>query len=177
MTAAHVIAEDDLSTVRRAALNRRATERLARIDDIRAAVRLSRAGKTQREIARILHVTQPVVHRLLRAARLVGTEVTPEEVILRAFVDDAPREALVQRLIAFHYSFPEYAPYPHEGKTAGTWDQVGSALIAGFITEDEYLRVRKAVAPPLRNWSHGAEAVDDGTSLSPVQSHLSTGGE
>src|SRR6266568_1244330 len=94
---------------------RRAQERLGVLDDIRDAARLARDGKTQREIAEILHTTQPRVHRMLRGARALGDAETPEEIILRATVNDTSRDVLVKRLNTFDYTFTKFAPYPHDG--------------------------------------------------------------
>jgi hypothetical protein len=87
---------------------------------------------------------------MLRSPQVLGGDValSPEEVILRAFVDGTPREQLIDRLAAFPYTFGEYAPYPHEGKFPGTWDQVQQACVAGFLTMEEYLRVHDTVQPP-----------------------------
>lgn len=149
MAANHYLDAGEARSIKSNALHRRATERLARIDDVRAAVRLSRAGKSQREIAALLHVTQPVVHRLLRAALVDGgVEESPEEKILRSFVCRTPRSQLIGWLSSYEYTFPEYAPHPHEGKTRSTWDQVEAAAVAGFLSADEYRRVHDAVNPP-----------------------------
>lgn len=147
-TEAPAVSADESRTIMRDALVRRATVRLARIDDIRAAVRLSSAGKSQREIAELLHVTQPVVHRLLRDAELLGTEETPEELILRTWVEGASRDALVARLSRWDYTFTVYAPYPSEGSTPGTWDQVVFAYQNGLLSGDEYAQVKSAVNAP-----------------------------
>jgi predicted XRE-type DNA-binding protein len=127
---------------------RQAQERLLLIDEMRDANRLKQAGKSQREIAGILRTTQPRVHRMLRGARALGDADTPEEIILRATVDDTPRDVLVKQLSTFDYSFTEFAPYPHEGSMPGTWTQVGAAHLLGLLSDEEYENVRSAVKPP-----------------------------
>ncbi|MBB2893462.1 hypothetical protein [Flexivirga oryzae] len=138
----------EVAGVERGALVRRAQERLVRIEDIRAASRLRRGGRTQRQIAEILHVTQPRVHRMLIAAEAIGDGVTPEEVILRATVDGADRGTLVQTLAGLTYTFTEYAPGVMDGSRPGTWLQVEVAAASGLLTEDEFDRVRAVVQPP-----------------------------
>ena len=127
---------------------RHVRDRLDRIDEMRDAARLEDAGKTQREIADILHTTQPRVHRMLRGARTLGTTETPEEIILRAAATDSSREELVRTLSSLDYTFAEYAPHPHEGSLPGTWTQVGAAHVSGLLSDEEYQRVSAAVRPP-----------------------------
>lgn len=142
---------DDIEVVRREALVRRAQERLARIDDAKAARRLANAGRSQREVAEILHTTQPRVHRLLRAAQARGAdpdEPTPEELILRATVEGWERPTLVAALSALTYAPRGRAPEPFEGATPSGWDQVRDALNDGLLSPGEYGQVLAAVRPP-----------------------------
>lgn len=127
---------------------RQAQERLLLIDEMRDAHRLKQEGKTQRQIAEILRTTQPRVHRMLRGARALGDAETPEEIILRATVDETSREVLVERLSTFDYTFTEFAPSPHEGSVPGTWTQVGAAHLLGLLSDEEYEDVRSAVRAP-----------------------------
>jgi predicted XRE-type DNA-binding protein len=133
--------------IARKAYVRQAQERLLLIDEMRDANRLKQAGKSQREIAAILHTTQPRVHRMLRGARALGDTDTPEEIILRATVHNTPRDVLVQQLSTFDYTFTEFAPYPHEGSIPGTWTQVGAAHLLGLLSDEEYENVSSAVKP------------------------------
>lgn len=138
----------DTAAVEKAALIRRARQRLDRIEDMRAAHRLQQAGKTQRQIAEILHTTQPRIHRMLKAAESADSErQTPEEVILHAAVDGTGRDTLVAALSDIAYTFTEYAPAGLDGSVPGTWNQVLVALGNGMITEEEYDRVAAAVKP------------------------------
>jgi predicted XRE-type DNA-binding protein len=127
---------------------RQAEERLRLIGEMRDANQLKQAGKTQREIADILHTTQPRVHRMLRGVRALSDAETPEEIILRATVDDTPRDVLVKQLSTFDYTFTKFAPYPHEGSVPGTWTQVGAAHLLGLLSDEEYESVSAAVKPP-----------------------------
>ncbi|CDO31108.1 hypothetical protein [Mycolicibacterium porcinum] len=127
---------------------RRARERLDQIEEMRAADELNKLGKSQREIADLLITTQPRVGRLLRGAQTLGDAPTPEELILRATVEDIPRDLLVGGLSAYDYTFTEYAPAPHEGSVPGTWSQVNTAHQLGLLSKEEYGTIRAAVRPP-----------------------------
>lgn len=131
------------------ALLRRAQERLRKIDDINAAVALHAAGHSQDEIAETLGTTQPRVHRLLKAhAAGEARIVTPEEIILRATVDGTSRSDLVDALSRYPYTFTRYAPGPFDGSKPGTWLQVSTAVLTGFLTEREFEQIAEAVRPP-----------------------------
>lgn len=127
---------------------RRARERLDQIEEMRAAAELNKLGKSQREIADLLITTAPRVGRLLRGAQTLGDAPTPEELILRATVEGAPRDLLVGGLRAYDYTFTEYAPAPHEGSVPGTWSQVSAAHQLGLLSDVEYENVLSAVRPP-----------------------------
>lgn len=127
---------------------RRARERLDQIEEMRAADELNKLGKSQREIADVLLTTQPRVGRLLRGAQALGEGPTPEELILRATIEDTPRDLLIRQLLTHDYTFTEYAPYPHEGSVAGTWSQVTTAHQLKLLSDEEYENVRAAVQPP-----------------------------
>jgi hypothetical protein len=132
----------------RRALIRRVRERLDLLEEMRDANRLSMAGKSQREIAEILHTTQPRVGRVLRGARVLGEADTPEEMILRATVNASPRDVLIKQLSAYRYTFTEFAPAPHEGSVPGSWAQVGTAHLLGLLSDEECESVCAAVKPP-----------------------------
>lgn len=129
---------------------RRAHERLNQFDEMRDAHELNRLGKNQREIADLLLTTQPRVGRLLRGAQALGDTPTPEELILRATVDDTPSDVLIKQLCGYQYTFTEFAPYPHEGSTPGTWTQVSTAHQLRLLSGEEYENVRSAVRRPTR---------------------------
>lgn len=141
----HAAAEQDIDL-------RRARERLDRIDEMRTADRLHQAGKTEQEIAEVLHTTQREVHRMLIAAELRGGEVSPEEVILRATADRTDREALAVTLSRMNYTFTVYAPEPFDGSDPGTWNQVLIAWGDSLLSDEEFERIQRAVNPP----QHGA---------------------
>ena len=78
----------------------------------------------------------------------VSDAATPEEIILRATVDGADRDALVKRLTECTYTFRRHAPAPIEGAVSGSWDDVKHAFVTGLLSQGEYERVRDAVKPP-----------------------------
>lgn len=133
----------------KAAVLRSVRDRLARIDEMRDALRLAQVGKAQRDIADLLHTTQPRVHRMLKAMEGRSTDDTsPEEIILRATVDGTDRDALVRRLASYRYTFRQRAPEPFEGAVDGSWDDVKHAFTTGLLSPEEYERVRAAIKPP-----------------------------
>ena len=128
---------------------RDAQKRLARIEEMRDALSLEQEGMSQRDIAQALGTTQPRVRRLLQGARsFETTSITPEEVILRATVEETDRDALVKELSSFTYTATRVAPYPHDGSVTGTWSQVSAAHRLGLLSDEEYESVSRAVKPP-----------------------------
>ncbi|MGG5753650.1 hypothetical protein ACQ3I4_13650 [Zafaria sp. Z1313] len=139
-----IVMDGGLRALHHEALQRQARQRLDILDETRAALQAKQSGLNQRQIADLLVTSQPKVHRLLKAIDRRGGELNedPEELILRAFVYDTPRDELVERLVEFQYSFGEDAPDPHEGRIPGTWDQVVSAAAQGLLNEDEFAAIR-----------------------------------
>ncbi|WP_035770232.1 hypothetical protein [Arthrobacter castelli] len=139
--------DHELGTIHRGALQRQARQRVDRIDDLRAAKNASDRGLNQRDIAELLATSQAKVHRMLKTIerRSGNLEQDPEELILRVFAYDTDRRELVEILKAFPYTFGESAPYPHEGRTPGTWDQVVAAYAQDLLTKDEFNKVRAAI--------------------------------
>ncbi len=131
-----------------AARRRRALERLIRIDDARAAADLRDEGLSQRDIATRLGITQPRVHRLLRAVENHLSET--DEVLLRLTAGMIAREDAIARLV--------------EEPLDDIRRSLASAVEAGTITPAEYETVRSASWPepstatmPLQEWA----AVED----------------
>ncbi|WP_265442791.1 hypothetical protein [Flexivirga meconopsidis] len=140
---------DDIAEIARAAVTRRAQERLNRIDDRHAAYRLRVQGLSPRDIAAMLHATEPRVRRMLIAADAHDDAITPEEVILRATVHGTDRDELVHTLATMSYTFTAYAPgVLDDGSDPGTWTQVAVANLSGLLSDEEYERVCTVVRPP-----------------------------
>lgn len=139
----------DIKTIERAAIKRKARDRLSRLEEIRDAGRLLAAGRSQREIAEALQTTQPRVHRMLKVIETSPPDAeTPEEIILRGTLDDVDRGELVKRLSKCKYTFAEHAPAPFEGSAPGTWNQIVAARVSGLLSKEEFERVVAAVKPP-----------------------------
>jgi hypothetical protein len=139
--------DNNLAAMHHQALQRQARHRVDLLDELRAVQNVAKRNFNQRDIAEILVTSQAKVHRMLKAIerRNGNLDLDPEEVILRAFAYDTPREKLVADLKAFTFTFGEQAPYPHEGRLPGTWDQVVTAVAQGFLNETEFNEVRAAV--------------------------------
>lgn len=142
--------ETDLHTIRHQAHQRQARLLVDQLDELRAAKYASDRGLTQRQIAELLHTSQPKVHRLLKALerRNGSLEVDPEELILRAFAYDTSREDLLRVLKTMTYTFGEDAPCPHEGRLPGTWDQVVNSFAKGLLEQEEFDELRHALRRP-----------------------------
>ncbi|MFT3873150.1 MAG: hypothetical protein QM714_10965 [Nocardioides sp.] len=122
----------------------RALRELVEIEQIRAALNAERDGRTQREIGRLLGVSQTEVHRMLRRAKNAGTDwvrVAPRELILRYRAGLISRGTLLGRLNGIEEG--QVAPHSGDGYTPGAWDQVRDAFMDGLLTEDEYEELRK----------------------------------
>ncbi|OYO21956.1 hypothetical protein CGZ93_08450 [Enemella dayhoffiae] len=139
--------QDGIAQVRQAATMLRATDRLRRILERKMAHRLDEHGHSQREIADALGTNQPAVHRMLKIPTKSSIE-TPEEIILRATVTGSDRDELVRNLAKYPYTFGAVAPYPFEGTTPGTWDQIETAALMGYLSTSEFERICAAVEPP-----------------------------
>jgi hypothetical protein len=142
-----IVMDNNLKAIHKEALQRQARQRVDLIDEMRAAKNAADRKLPQRDIADLLATSQAKVHRLLKAVERRGGRVDkdPEEMILRAFAYDSSRKKLVDELKVLSYTFGESAPYPHDGRTPGTWDQVVTACAQGLLTEQEFAEIRAAV--------------------------------
>jgi hypothetical protein len=129
-------------------LRRRARQRVARFDELRAVRGFLRRGLTPSDVADLLSISEAQAGRLLKAAaqRSSSPEPEPEEIILRAFVDHIDRRRLVEALKAFPYTFGEGAPPPHEGRLPGIWDQVVAAHAQGLLSREEFGEISAAIS-------------------------------
>ncbi|RYC10547.1 hypothetical protein [Nocardioides zhouii] len=105
-------------------------------------------GEPLAAIALALGRTQRDARWLLAAAELLGTDVSPTKMIVRAAVEAGDCSALVATLSTLTYTATECAPYPTEGARRGTWDEVRFAYIHGYLSAEEFNAVRRAAAPP-----------------------------
>lgn len=69
------------------------------------------------------------------------------EKILNAVVDGTSRDELVADLSSITYSFPRYKTQASESRVPGTWNEVVTALVEGYLTDDEFRAVAKVAGP------------------------------
>lgn len=142
-----ITADSSLDSIRKEALQRQARQRVDVLDEMRAAKNAVDRGQTQRAIADLLMTSQARVSRLLKAIERRGGDLSPdpEEIILRATAYDTDRHQLVALLQGFRYTYGEEAPYPHEGRIPGTWDQVVSCHAQKLLTAEEFSEIRRTL--------------------------------
>ncbi len=112
---------------------------MARIDALRAAAAAVAAGRSAEEFARVECISVREASRLFSAVHQgegIG-DVRPLEIILRAWVEGSARGQLLEHLAAYPFSFGVSAPYPHDGYSPGTWDEVRLAATMGYLAEEE----------------------------------------
>lgn len=139
--------DPDLQALHQQALQRHARQRVDHLDELRAVKNAADRRLTQRQIADLLETSQAKVHRMLKALERRDGSSThgPAEIILRAFAYDTDRAALIETLKAFPYTFGEDAPYPHEGRVPGTWDQVLTSFAQDLLSKEEFDELRTAL--------------------------------
>lgn len=142
-----LVMDSNLQALHHQALQRQARKLVDDLDELRAAQNAASRGLSQREIAGLLETSQAKVHRLLKAFERRGgnLEAGPEEIALRAFAYDTSRPALIRTLKAFPYTEGQDAPYPHEGRIPGTWDQVVTSFAKGLLSSEEFEEITRAV--------------------------------
>lgn len=122
----------------------RALRRLARFDRIREAAALA----DQAVVAERFGIDDREAARLVRQVERWDDGDEAEELILRAWVDGGDRDELVAALSGREYTWGVVAPYPDEGRLPGTWDRVVRAWLHGYLSDDEFERVRAVVKSP-----------------------------
>ncbi len=142
-----ITADSSLDSIRKEALQRQARQRVDVLDEMRAVKNAVDRGLSQRPIADLLMTSQARVSRLLKAIERRGGDLgqEPEEIILRATAYDTDRKQLVHALQVFPYTFGEDAPYLHEGRIPGTWDQVVACRAQKMLSVEEFDQVRRAI--------------------------------
>ncbi|GAA1134817.1 sigma factor-like helix-turn-helix DNA-binding protein [Nocardioides aquiterrae] len=139
----------------------RAWSELTELEQTRSALLATEDGMAQREIARLLGVSQTEVHRMLRRARTVSRDwfaTTPRELILEYNAGIISRGMLVGRL----GGVAEGAGGPGElddGYKPDSWDEVRDAYLDGLLTEEEYEELRAKSSQ--RRDSEGRHAVSE----------------
>lgn len=115
-------------------------EQLARLEKLRAVLAAAEAGWEQREIARLLGVTQPEVSSLIKAAGLRSDvrERSPREVLWRHAVGEIGHEAMMDEPIGWDYTFggPPADESSSDAYVRASWDQIERAR--GLLGPDDY---------------------------------------
>lgn len=121
----------------------RAATELAGRRRLAAAVTAAESGRTQRDIAAALNVSQPAVAQLLARARRWPEEWerTPRQVTLEYAVGELAHEQMLKELVEWPWTYGYFddadQPWP-EAYMRGSWDALHSAVVGGLITNADY---------------------------------------
>lgn len=120
-----------------------AAAELAELRRLRAVARAAEAGRTQRDIAATLDMSQPAIYKMLvRARHTRGLhEQTPWEIVLCYAAGETDRAAAIEALAAWPWT-PDRVldpdnPEPQEF-IAGDWHDLDRAVRFGYLTDDDY---------------------------------------
>jgi len=134
---------DDDSSPETALRQVRARTELCGLAEVRVVRQATKAGLSQRAIAKLLGTSQTNVHRLLRQSRAVDDRRGPREVILCYVAGEISRGALIGSLSDLaRGSHPEDGG---DGYLPGTWDEVRAAFLDGLLAETDYEELRAAL--------------------------------
>lgn len=130
----------------------RAAKELADLRLLREVVRAHDAGRSQSAIAAKLGLTQPGIHKMLVRGRFtpeVG-EWTPWEVVLRYAAGETTHDQMLDTLADWEWtvtSFPVEDGNPlSEAIERGSWEDVGRAVRAGYLSDDDYAELFERTA-------------------------------
>ncbi len=130
----------------------RAGKELADLRLLRAVVRAREQGRSQSAIAAKLGLTQPGVHKMLIRAGVtpeVG-ERTPWEVVLGYAAGEMTRDQMLDTLAGWAWTvttFPGEDGNPmSEAIERGSWEDVGRAVRAGYLSEGDYVELFERTA-------------------------------
>jgi transcriptional regulator with XRE-family HTH domain len=133
---------EELDAIEREAKERRAQERLVKVDDTLAAIRMVKAGMAHRAIAARLGLSNATVSRYANRSQVTVDRMRVEQMILRAFVDHTPRERLIDELVVYNdYTFTQHDPDGIDNAIGGSWGELTIAQGLGYMTWDEVNRV------------------------------------
>lgn len=124
-----------------------ARRRLERIQEIRRAGDLAKSGLSSAEVASEMQMPEPRARRLIKMEGDRWYEHTPEELIMWATVERSDRRELIEALCNLTYTYSVHAPWPAEGASPGTWDEVRAARASGLLSDAEFAEIVAAVKP------------------------------
>lgn len=110
---------------------------------LRAVAAAAEKGRTQREIAAKLNVTQAAVYKMLVKARHTRDLFveTPREIALRYAAGEITRQQLLTKLADYPWTVTHVLdpdnPLP-EQIVPGGWGQLELVVLDGFITDEDY---------------------------------------
>lgn len=116
---------------------------LAQLRRLQAVARAAAAGRTQRDIAAKLGMSQSAVYKMLVKARhrRCLEEPTPWEIVLRFAAGELARSAALDELRAWPWSPDQVigGDGPEsEQFVAGTWHDLDRAVRFGYLTDDDF---------------------------------------
>lgn len=121
----------------------RAAKELAEIRLLRVVVREHDNGRSQVAIADALGVSQAAISKMLVRARLTPEvqDETPWEVALRYAAGELTREQMLDAFAAWPWTFSTFLDLDQawpEQFVRGSWEDVGRAVRAGYLSEQDY---------------------------------------
>jgi ParB-like chromosome segregation protein Spo0J len=130
------------------AIRSRDLRELADLDVRRSIFRLTDEGVSQRQIAKIVGLSQPEVSRRLKRRSLTPVEPTPRELILRRAAGVLTTKAMMDALSSMVItSAPPSAAARFDGgaTSTGSAKQLAASFQDGLLTRNEYEKLRKSV--------------------------------
>lgn len=129
-------------------LRLRARARLDRLEQMRLVADAIDANAVQDSIASELGISQATVSRMVRQIRADRTilGVAPIETIYRRAAQEITTEEMMASLNGATFTLGTFDPTGGDGYLRGTWDQIATALVEGFISEGEYNLLARQVS-------------------------------
>lgn len=114
-----------------------AKARIAEIERIRYVYLAAEAGMPQRDIARVVHLSQAGVHRMIARARVAGVAGSVEEIVLQRHIGQIDTVEMMRRLASFEQWVPRMVDPVDGVLPGGSEEELESLLDDGFLTEEE----------------------------------------
>lgn len=120
-----------------------AAAELAQLRRLRAVVAAAEAGRTQRDIAATLDISQSAVYKMLVRARHTRDlhQQTPWEIVLRYAAGEMSYPAMLDALASWPWS-PDRVLDPDSPEparfVAGNWHDLDRAVRFGYLTDEDY---------------------------------------
>jgi transcriptional regulator with XRE-family HTH domain len=131
-----------------AAVRSRGLLELADLDLRRSIFRLNDEGVSQRQIAKIVGLSQPEVSRRLKRRSLTPAEPSPREIVLRRAAGVLSTKAMMDALSSMTMTSAtpsEAARFDGAATSTGSAKQLAASFQDGLLTKNEYEKLRKSV--------------------------------